>query len=620
MFARMRWMSLGLGGLLSVGCAATGPSTPATSAAPAQPPAALNGARAGVGEPQATASTAATPPATKLPTTKVPATKVPTATERARAKEDFRQALEQYLQGNLPEAFSLMTHGFDVLGQSFAELDGKEALSSLKSRASFNDSKDRVLISDAETLLTFDLQKNSPLGLVAHDSERSPVLPLMSPTGAYVVAPQGDRMAVYLTLGLSKVTAIPVRRGAPFAFIDDSHIVTVRLGTPKPTPRALPAQPTNYVVRELQNLKRPGAARDTVPESATEDALPTEVSDDELFVVDLKTGRIERTITLASPPDTGLLRRVAALPPGEDCASAGDCEKYSFNLAPVGRRVASLRVQSGVLVTSWEGGSASIHRVRDGKLLGSFRPRGESWKPAAVAVVGSPLRAAVATSTREMGRGGEPPFSVTALVDLEKGRVVELIDECRWATAVSFSRDGKRLMVGDLRRACLHDGKTGRFIETTEELRAAAGPGDDLQDVEVLPTASGRWLLRTADGTFGVFNENGGKALLRGFAQGSRGALVAADESTVFLADYSGKGAELVSLGESSVARRVMRVEELEERELPPEAVNTEAFRIAQVLTHIAQDTCVIEGFRLPRALCERRRPKAQSQGASPPQ
>jgi len=538
--------------------------------------------------------------------------------ERKTAKLAFRQALELLAAERVDEAKSMIMLGSKALSRRLPDDLTVERFSSMRKRVSVSNRGDRFVLSDEDTVLAFDAVVGVSLGLRAHAFGRQAERAEISPGGTYVVAPTVDYLTVYGVPGLVERAQVPVRSQAPFAFLDDTHVITVRLGAPSESAATVAADSQNYVVRELQNLKRPKspATAEASVLRTTSVALPagaTEQSDDELVVIDLSTGKLDKTFKLTTPPDQGLLRRVASLPQGDLCGQSVDCERFAFNPTPIGRRVESLKVQAGVVAASWRGGSVSIHRLRDGKLLGSFRPRGEHWKPALVAVVNDPPRAAIATSLPEMGRGNEPPFSVTALVNLDKGQVVELIDDCRWATAVAFSKDGRSLMVGDLRKACLHDALTGKLRETTEEVRLARGAGDELEDVDVRPVQSGRWLLRTADGAFGVFDERDGKAVLRGQFQGDLGGYVASDERTVYLSDYSNKSAELVALGDQGIARRLLGTEELDEVLFPPEAANTKEGRLAAALAAIAQQSCVLEGFRLPSELCARPLPAQKS-------
>jgi hypothetical protein len=540
-----------------------------------------------------------------------PIAEKPTLTreQQAQATTAFGQALELWSNGRAEEASAMVDLALNAMGRKLPEDRSDEGLHHLAEHTVLSADGRILVVGDKNTLYVCDAASGFVYGLKVHDFGHSEIEPGISPKGTYVVAPSSEQLIVYETKGLVKRTALAVRSGAPFAFIDDEHIVTVRLGAREKVPAAEPTARQNYVVRELSDLKAPRTAAVAEPSSSTpSDAIPTflkEEADDEMLVMELPTGKVTRTLKLNMPPDQGLLRRVASLPRSEDCSRSADCERFAFNPVAIGRRVDSFKVGAGMISAIWRGGSVSLHRVRDGKLIGSFRSRGENWKPGLVAVVDNPPRAAVATSTLELGRGNEPPFSVTALVDLKLGKVVQLIDDCRWATGLSFSLDGKSLMVGDLRKACLHDAITGRLLETTEEVRPSLGPQDELQDVEVRPLrAGGRWLVRTADGAFGVFEGSGGKALLRGKQEPAVQDYVAADDQSLYVADYSMKRAELVTLGPTRIERRILRLEELEQKQFPPEARNTPEGRLASALEVLALRSCLIEGFRLPGELC----------------
>jgi hypothetical protein len=487
--------------------------------------------------------------------------------------------------------------GLLALRRQLPEDRTEERLAEFTDRVTLSEDGRFLVVGDRETLHVSDASSGFVLGLRAHDFGGTTEEPKVSPKGTYVVAPTATGLLVYETRGLLQRTAVPTRFDAPFAFLDDRHVVTVRLGkaeiptSPRPEPRV-------HVLREL-------APEEASAEPPSAGPLVGEQADDELIIVDVATGKIQKTLKLTMPPDQGLLRRVASLPKGELCEEAQDCDRFAFNPVPIGRRVVRLQIQAGVISAIWRGGSVSLHRVRDQKLLGSFRPRGEYWKPGLVAVIADPPRAAVATSLPEMGRGVEPPFSVTALIDLERGRVIQLIDECRWATGLSFSLDGKRLMVGDLRKACMHDARTGKLLDTTEEVRPALGHPDEHADVELRPLQEGRWILRTADGSFGVFDGKSGKALFRGRDEGVSGGYVAADPGALYVTNRSGATAELVTLGSAGIARRVLRPEELEQGEFPSEARNTPEGRRATLIEGLVKRSCLVEGFRLPLELCQ---------------
>ena len=471
------WFALGS---LNVGCAVA-----TTTATPTTPP---PGAVTVRWEPTALPTSTASVP-TKLETPVKPTIGVE---QRQKAQTAFHQAFELWSAGRLQEATSMVDLALLALNRKLPDDRSDERLSNLSDNATLSTDGKVLAVGDRGTIYVADAASGFVLGLRVHDFGEVASAPGVSPKGTYVVAPSEERLVVYETRGLAQRATIATRDGAPFAFLDDEHIVTVRLGAPQVASPASPEIERGYVVRELADLKPPvkvkasggatstnAASNEVVEPNAASPNLattaPLEQADDELLVVELKTGKIKKTLKLTAPPDQGLMRRVASLPRSEDCSRNADCERFAFNPTAIGRRVQSLKVGAGVISAVWRGGSVSLHRVRDGLLIGSFRARGEHWKPGLVAVMDNPPRAAIATSTPELGRGNEPAFSVTALVDLKLGKVVELIDDCRWATALSFSLDGKSLMVGDLRKACLHDARTGRLLETTEEVRPDHG-------------------------------------------------------------------------------------------------------------------------------------------------
>lgn len=496
--------------------------------------------------------------------------------------------------------------GLNVMARRLPADAAVQQIGSLGDSASFSEDGGLYVVSDAETLSVVDARTGRFLGLSVHDYDQALERPALSPKGTFVVAPSGTALLVYDSRGLAVRSRIGARRDAPFAFLSDTQIVTVRLGQPasgtfvsrgqflQRNVEALGPRPTPKSTDENQQMA-------SVPQ--TDFGAEEEFSDDEIVIVDLPSGKTQQLLRLASPPDQGMLRKVASLPPSQRCNDSDECQRFELNPVPIGRRVEEFKISSGMIVGSWRGGATTFHRVKDGKLIGAFRSRGERWKPGLVAIWPKPPRAAIVTSLPGVGRGNEPPFSVTALFDLSQGRVIELIDECRWATGLAFSPDGMRLMVGDLRRACLHDGRTGRFLHTTDEVRPVRGADDDLQDVTVRPAPEGRWLLTTLDGSFGIIDGLSGRALYRGRADGQDG-LVASDDRSLYVADFTGGTAQLITFGPGGVARRLMRSEELEQKAVPPELVNSPEGRRGLMLEKILHGSCVIEGFRLPIELC----------------
>jgi hypothetical protein len=578
----MRYELLGV-----LGLAACTPTLVGPAAAPTPPP---------VVAPAAAAS-AVVPAPVAVP----PARMVITVESRAHARAAFSQALELWSSGRNAEAHAMLELGLSALGRHLPSDVTPEHLGNLLEGAVFSEDGRAYVVSDAETLLVADAATGRFLGLRVHDSKAALEGPALSPKATTVVAPSASELVVYQSRGLTQRLRIAARRDAPFAFLSDDKLVTVRLGS---AASAMPVSREQFLQRSISSAPDPHDPSRLTPAPQQEDP-DSELSDDEIVVVDLQTGKTDSVLRLGPPPDQGLLRKVASLPPSRRCNDNDECRRYEFNPVPIGRRVEQLKIAAGMVVAGWQGGATTFHRLRDGKLVGAFRSRGERWKPGLVAIWPNPPRAAVATSLPSVGRGNEPPFSVTALVDLKQGRVLELIDECRWATSLSFSRDGTKLMVGDLRRACLHDARTGRHLETTEEVRPQRGNEDNLQDVSVRSIPEGRWLLTTADGTFGVFDGKDGRALLRGKNDGGEG-LVASDERSLFVADFSGGEAQLITFGPTGVERRILRSEELEQKQYPPEVANSPEGKRAAMLDKVLQNSCVIEGFRLPLELCQK--------------
>lgn len=513
------------------------------------------------------------------------------ADARARAREAFRQALELWSAARTSDAHAMVALGLAALVRQLPRDAVAQQIGALEESASFSEDGGTYAVSDRETLSVLEAGSGRLLGLRVHEYKKSLESPALSPKGTFVVAPSGTELIVYESRGLAVRSRISARHDAPFAFLSETRLITVRLGAPASGTFASRGQ---FLLRSAPESSR---APDATAESEEE------FSDDEIVVIDLLSGKTEQTFKLVAPPDQGLLRRVASLPPSQRCNDVDECQRFELNPVPIGRRVEEFKISAGLLVSSWRGGATTFHRLRDGKLLGAFRSRGERWKPGLVALWPKPPRAAVVTSLPEVGRGNEPPFSVTALFDLTQGKVLELIDECRWATGVAFSDDGTRLMVGDLRRACLHDGRTGRFLHATDEVRPPRGSHDDLQDVSVRSVPEGRWLLTTLDGSFGIIDGQSGRAIYLGSNDGRRG-LVASDERALYVADFTGGAAQLITFGPAGLARRLMRSEELEQRVVPPEFASSPEGRRRLLLERLLHDSCVVEGFRLPIELC----------------
>lgn len=550
------------------------------------------------------------------PTAVAPQRHEVTAEEKRLAGTAFKQALVALSAGRVDEARANVGFALTTMDRKLPQDRTIERIYAVVDHATTSADGRVLLVTDPESLLAAEAESGKVLGMVVHDVGSEAERPRLSPKGGFVAAPAGDSIVLYDVRGLTELTRVAARPAAPFAFLDEERLVTVRLGA-KELYRPLPTkESTRHIHRELVTPEGKAAAGTLVLPDAAEVEAPSEQSDDELVIIEFKTGKVLKTLKLTAQLESGPLRRVTSLPPSEACLRNQDCERFAFNPTPIGRRVESLKIDSGIVSAVWRGGSVSIHRLRDGKLMGSFRSRGERWKPGLVAVIADPPRAAVATSLPEVGRGSEPAVSVTALVDLKAGRLIELVDECRWATGLGFSQDGRTLMVGDLRKACLHDAKTGRHLVTTEEVRPSLGPADEQEDVTVRSFGDDRWLLRTLDGSYGVFDAKSGKAQLRGRLE-PRERLVAGASDTLYLTENSGNSATLVALGPTGIQRRILRPEELDGRTFPDEAKSTPEGQRAATVKAVLLQTCVVEGFRLPLALCGE---PTGAQGTSPPQ
>ncbi|MGE5783489.1 MAG: hypothetical protein ACM3ZE_02825, partial [Myxococcales bacterium] len=127
---------------------------------------------------------------------------------------------------------------------------------------------------------------------------------------------------------------------------------------------------------------------------------------------------------------------------------------------------------------------------------------------------------------------------------------------------------------------------------------------DDQQDVSVRSAPEGRWLITAADGSFGVFSGDNGKAIYRGKNDAGEG-LVASDEKSLFVPDFTGGEARLITFGPSGVERRMLRREELDQKTSPPELASSPEGRQGVLLQRLLETTCLIEGFRLPIELCK---------------
>src|SRR5512138_1472767 len=207
----MRIELLGVLGLVGCAAAVSGPV-----ASPPPPPA----------PPPVAARAAAPPTADPLPTK--PAAITDQA--RAHARTAFAQALELWSQGRKTEAKSMVEVGLAAIGRHTPEDCKVSPLMTLADSAVFSDDESLFAIGDAETLLVADSATGRFLGLRAHDFASGLRTAVLSPKGTVVVAPSGTELSVYESRGLTSRLRVPSRTDAPFAFVSEDQIVTVRLG------------------------------------------------------------------------------------------------------------------------------------------------------------------------------------------------------------------------------------------------------------------------------------------------------------------------------------------------------------------------------------------------------
>jgi hypothetical protein len=89
---------------------------------------------------------------------------------------------------------------------------------------------------------------------------------------------------------------------------------------------------------------------------------------------------------------------------------------------------------------------------------------------------------------------------------------------CGFTANAGFSANGRWLVVGDLRRACLFELPKLRLLAKSRELRPFAGPDDDLQELQQIEfVAEDQWIfLRTGDGTAAVAQVGGLSIMWKG--------------------------------------------------------------------------------------------------------
>jgi len=508
----------------------------------------------------------------------------PTPAQLAAARQHVEQAYRLWSDSKLDEARTAVQQALAVVGRSLPVAREPVAPSRALAQSRLSDDGRLLLLIDEQSVGLFSADQGQPLGFVLRDREHPENLPQFTPDGQYALMPAGDELVLYDTEGLREQRRFEVRPGAPFAFADGSTLLTARLGAaPEP---------------ELDNDA--AASRD----DEDEDQEPESNADDEIVLLDWTSGKELRRIELAAPPMRGLARRVARLPGGRQCVDDDDCLHQCLDPAPVGRRLIRLEVHAEVVIGAWRGGDTTLHRLSDGRLLGAFRARGETWRPPQVAVHTQPARAAVITSYASAQTALGPPLSVVALLDLSRGTVRELLEECRWGTSVAFSADGNRVMVGDPLRACLHDAKTGQLLAVTDQVRPEREANDDQQDVTVSPIASGRWLTITDDGAFGVFDEPSSSFLLRGTTDSGQW-LRWTEGERLYIEDTSSRPFDLVMVSAQQVERRALLPSETDGSTLPPELAGTTEGRQRQAIRLALDQTCPVLGYRLPAALCQ---------------
>jgi hypothetical protein len=431
-----------------------------------------------------------------------------------------------------------------------------EVPSATLSNCSFSADGSKLLLSDSESMVFAETTTGRPLGYaVSKDEGLSNVV--IASDASIVVSLEKVALVVRETPLLRVLSRIAVREGAPFVFVGAERLATVRLGK-------------------------------------------GDTPDDEIVVLEARSGRVVQMLPLSVPvPDAGLSRKISGLPRGNSCPDDETCVKQEQEPEPVGRRVEELKAIGDFVAAEWRGGSTTLHKISEGKLVGAFRPRGETWKSGLVALQARPARAALATSPKVLGSLG-PPLSVTALVDLDTGRVSGLLEECRWVTDIAFSEAGDQLLVGDLRRACIHDARSGKFLVRTAAVREAWDADDDLQDTALSRLGASRWFLTTADGSWAVVEAANGKIIAKGF--GSDSAII--DGDRLYAMNASKNTEELVILEANELSHRPLSASERRHGSIPPEAAGSPAAKRFKALELVLKSTCSLWGFRIPAELC----------------
>ena len=130
----------------------------------------------------------------------------------------------------------------------------------------------------------------------------------------------------------------------------------------------------------------------------------------------------------------------------------------------------------------------------------------------------------------------------TQLFDRVTGHRTAVSGACSYPNSTLFSKSGKLLLVGDLRRACVFEVPSLRLLAKSAEIRPHAGFDDDLQDVHFLRIVSNDvgFVAGTADGSMGLFRLPSAALLWKG-----RGDLVEGKDRRHYIYDASGGTREL---------------------------------------------------------------------------
>jgi len=131
----------------------------------------------------------------------------------------------------------------------------------------------------------------------------------------------------------------------------------------------------------------------------------------------------------------------------------------------------------------------------------------------------------------------------TQLFDRATGRRVASSGACSYPNSTLFSKSGKLLIVGDLRRACVFEVPSLRLLAKSAEIRPHAGVDDDLQNVPLLAIVANDagFVAGTADGSMGLFRLPSAALLWKG-----RGDLLDGKDHRHYIYDAGGGTRELL--------------------------------------------------------------------------